>query len=467
MQRRYLLVLLALSFGLVPLLVHGCSMETGFESVCDWVADPNNCYREFRAGMLAATNPSAGSVNGDCTFTGTSPTQVDVSKHTDGTPNGAFQTTGMLGTCVISTGGSVVVNPPITLAAYPPSLESTPVTYQMAIMDASGNTCGTLSYTSPHGFAITINPQTGIGGSGGGSSGSGGGFAFQDAGGDGAFEATPEFGTYTETIAPGLDDFDVTCPSGETHHFNLDESGDAVQPSAAEPSSCPGYAALVPSASLQVDPGGIDRAGAVSFAIVYPNTTATYPPFQSGPDGDGFDPDATDVPKPVEVVYFNCSVPAAPPQCMDGVKDGMETDVDCGGPAVNGCPARCGGGLGCLCNGDCASDLCFVDPMSGMRVCYDPTNPPTGSNGAPLDVGQGVGVCSYLSICNGTACSSPKGTCCTGSCVDTASDPNNCGGCGQVCCGATPVCKQSACAASPDAGSDAGSSCPDAGPDAG
>src|SRR5580700_2483133 len=216
MHRRHAILTLTLAaLAAVWVLVHGCAPETAFESVCDWVADPDNCYREFRAGMLAATNPSESSVNGDCTFTGTSPTQVDVAKHTDGTPNGAFQTTGMLGTCVISTGGSVVFNPPINLAAYPPSLESTPVTYQMAIMDASSNLCGTLSYTSPHGFAITINPQAGTRGSGGGSSGNGGGFVFQDAGSDGAFEATPAFGTYTQTIAPGLDAFDVTCPSGE------------------------------------------------------------------------------------------------------------------------------------------------------------------------------------------------------------------------------------------------------------
>ena len=163
------------------------------------------------------------------------------------------------------------------------------------------------------------------------------------------------------------------------------------------------------------------------------------------------------------VVYFNCTVPAAPPQCMDGMKDGTETDVDCGGPAVNGCPVRCGGGLACLCNGDCASDLCFVDPSNGMRVCYDPTNPPTGSNGACSTWARGVGACNYLSICNGTTCSGPKGTCCAGACVDTASDPKNCGGCGQVCCTAAPVCERSACASPPDAGADAGGSCPDAG----
>ena len=245
----------------------------------------------------------------------------------------------------------------------------------------------------------------------------------------------------------------MSCPSGETHHFNLDESGDAVQTAAAETSSCPGYATLVPSASLQIDPGGVNRAGAVSFAIVYPNTTATYPPFQSAGNADAFNPDATNVPEPVEVVYFNCTVPAAPPQCMDGMKDGTETDVDCGGPAVNGCPLRCGGGLACTCNGDCASDLCFVDPMSGVRTCYDPLNPPTSS------VGQGVGQCSYLFICNGSTCSGETSACCGGSCVDTATDAKNCGGCGQACCAAAPACHSGVCTSPLDAGA----SCADAG----
>ena len=380
MNRRYLLVLLALTFGMVPSLVHGCSTETAFESVCDWVADPDNCYREFRAGMLD-DDAGPSTLEPGCTFPGTQPTQVDAAKGDVGTPNGAFQTTGMLATCIMDSGGSVTIDPPINLAAYPPSLDSTPVTYTFTFLDPSGVTCGAATYTSPHGFSITIAAPPPSGGGGGGAAGTGGaagGFALGTGGAsDGGFQATPESGTYTQTIAPGSDAFDVTCPSGETHVFNLDESGDAVQPAAAETSSCPGYASLVPSASLQIDPGGVNKAGAVSFAIVYPNTTATYPPFESVGNADGFNPDATNVPKPVTVVYFNCTVPAAPPLCMDGMKDGTETDVDCGGPAVNGCPARCTGGLACNCNGDCASNLCFVDPMSGMRTCYDPMNPPT------------------------------------------------------------------------------------------
>jgi hypothetical protein len=456
MRRNHGLALLALPLGIAPLLAHGCSTESAFESVCDWVADPDNCYRELRAGMLDDdAGPSA--LEPGCTFPGAQPTQVDDAKHAPaGVSNGAFQTIPpMLATCIVDSGGSVTFAPPINLAAYPPSLESTPITYTITLADAFGVTCGTATYTSPHGFSISIAAPSGTGGGGGG------GFTLMDAGERGAgggFEPT-DFGTYTQTIAPGRDAFDVTCPSGETHVFNLDESGDAVRSAGPDTSECPGYASLVPSASLQIDPGGAGRAGAVSFAIVYPDTSAPYPPFQSVGSADGFNPDAKNVPPPVTVVYFNCAIPAAPPLCMDGMKDGTETDVDCGGPAVDGCPARCAGGLGCDCDGDCASDLCFVDPMTGMRACYDPTSPPTTSDGGALDVGHGVGACGYLSICDGSICSGAASTCCGGRCVDTASDTNNCGGCGQACCGATPICRSGACTSS----SDAGAPCPDAG----
>lgn len=37
--------------------------------------------------------------------------------------------------------------------------------------------------------------------------------------------------------------------------------------------------------------------------------------------------------------------------CTDNIKNGAETDVDCGGT----CPNKCGDGLGCSVSTDCAS----------------------------------------------------------------------------------------------------------------
>ncbi len=45
----------------------------------------------------------------------------------------------------------------------------------------------------------------------------------------------------------------------------------------------------------------------------------------------------------------------AAPSCNDGVKNGAETDVDCGGVTCNAAQKRCGGGKACATAADCAS----------------------------------------------------------------------------------------------------------------
>src|SRR5574338_637771 len=46
----------------------------------------------------------------------------------------------------------------------------------------------------------------------------------------------------------------------------------------------------------------------------------------------------------------------AEPTCTDGVENGTETDLDCGGACA---PARrCGDGLGCATGDDCQSGVC-------------------------------------------------------------------------------------------------------------
>jgi hypothetical protein len=65
--------------------------------------------------------------------------------------------------------------------------------------------------------------------------------------------------------------------------------------------------------------------------------------------------------------------PPPPPTCTDGIKDGCETDVDCGGPT---CPA-CPNGGGCAQNsdcqsGDCQSGVCMAPPCkSSTYVTHD------------------------------------------------------------------------------------------------
>jgi hypothetical protein len=52
--------------------------------------------------------------------------------------------------------------------------------------------------------------------------------------------------------------------------------------------------------------------------------------------------------------------------CKDSIKNGMETDTDCGGPA---CP-RCAANQACTSPSDCASGLCFGSACSGGLVAY-------------------------------------------------------------------------------------------------
>jgi hypothetical protein len=250
-------------------------------------------------------------------------------------------------------GGQVTVDPPIDLMMFPPSAYADPVVYKFSFVNFDGTTCGSATYTSPHGFSLTINPPP-------------------DAGTTAMAAMSPEiddagapisFGTYTQYNPPGRDSFDVTCPSGESHHFTLDE----INITDSDAGACPQFAGILPSASLQLFLGGTDTPGALSFAI-------TFPPPSPTRGSEAYPPGTLQGQK---VVYFNCQIPAALETCMDGMKDGAETDVDCGGPQVpsrlycGNCPARCQAMQQCICDGDCDEHLvCAVNPMSGMRQCF-------------------------------------------------------------------------------------------------
>ncbi|WP_438015147.1 SUMF1/EgtB/PvdO family nonheme iron enzyme [Sorangium sp. So ce315] len=56
-----------------------------------------------------------------------------------------------------------------------------------------------------------------------------------------------------------------------------------------------------------------------------------------------------------------------PASCSDGVKNGKETDIDCGGTT---CSTRCPAGQRCAANGDCATSICNTT----TRVCACPAS---------------------------------------------------------------------------------------------
>src|SRR3954470_11956228 len=69
--------------------------------------------------------------------------------------------------------------------------------------------------------------------------------------------------------------------------------------------------------------------------------------------------------------------------CTDAIKNGLETDVDCGGPS---CP-RCAGGHECLSSPDCASSVCINGHCAAVS-CSDYVK-----NGDETDVDCGGSKC--------------------------------------------------------------------------
>ncbi len=139
---------------------------------------------------------------------------------------------------------------------------------------------------------------------------------------------------------------------------------------------------------------------------------------------------------------------AAGGTCANKIKDGTETDVDCGGT----CPP-CATGSGCTGSNDCASGKCDT------RVCQLPTCSDTIKNGSETAIDCG-GTCDPCP--NGMGCS--KGTdCATGLCIGSTCHALDCtdgqhdGDETDVDCGGArcPKCdNQKVCGANPDCKSD-------------
>lgn len=98
----------------------------------------------------------------------------------------------------------------------------------------------------------------------------------------------------------------------------------------------------------------------------------------------------------------------AGPTCSDGYQNGLETDVDCGGPCVTDCAE----GQKCFADGDCTSTFC--NPMSS--TCATPSCTDGYQNGGEAGVDCG-GPCA--AACVGSPCAS-DGACASGMCYEGA-----------------------------------------------
>ncbi len=125
--------------------------------------------------------------------------------------------------------------------------------------------------------------------------------------------------------------------------------------------------------------------------------------------------------------------------CANGVQDGDETDVDCGGS----CMADCGNGQGCGAAQDCTSGVCLDDGTCATPTCDDGVQ-----NGDETDVDCG-GSCS-------TKCDDGDG--CTS---DADCESMNCDEGTGMCLPPTPTCSDGF-QNGDETGVDCGGSCPDA-----
>ena len=104
-----------------------------------------------------------------------------------------------------------------------------------------------------------------------------------------------------------------------------------------------------------------------------------------------------------------------PPTCTDGLRNGVESGVDCGGPV---CPA-CAVGKSCVRNEDCASSRC------DEGLCKEPLCTDVIRNGVETDVDCGGScpacvtgkLCLVNKDCDSKVCAG--GVCTASSCTDT------------------------------------------------
>jgi hypothetical protein len=144
-----------------------------------------------------------------------------------------------------------------------------------------------------------------------------------------------------------------------------------------------------------------------------------------------------------------------PASCGDGVKNGLETDKDCGGGQ---CPP-CDVGGDCKAGSDCTSGVCNPGGKCEMPKCNDGVQNGTETDvdcgqDCPNQCGPGQG-CNANPDCTGDNCTGVNGTCvptCTDKVLNNGESDvdcggNNCNGCGlgKECAGMDGNCLSNFC----------------------
>ncbi len=166
----------------------------------------------------------------------------------------------------------------------------------------------------------------------------------------------------------------------------------------------------------------------------------------TGPDTSAVDLAAVDTVTPDSLTPDKAIPDLPPPTCTDGVKNGAETDTDCGGGTCKACAA----GKGCAKGTDCAAGVCSAGKCAAP-TCTDKVK---NGNETGIDCGGGTcPACAKGSACvKATDCLSgvcdATGKCAEATCTDkvknSAETDVDCGGGTCVACAAGKQCKVAA-----------------------
>ena len=126
--------------------------------------------------------------------------------------------------------------------------------------------------------------------------------------------------------------------------------------------------------------------------------------------------------------------PFAVAGCSDGVKNGSESDIDCGGA----CGQKCSAGKSCQASSDCGSNICW------NGACTAATANDSVKNGAETDVDCGGGSAPGCSI--GKSCS-VNGDCASATCLSGVCRPSGSCNVAADCPGSDSACSTRTCTA--------------------
>ena len=231
---------------------------------------------------------------------------------------GTFDTRDALSKCTITNSGTP--ENIVTQVDFDPPIELTQLPYKAGLvkLTINGTQCGTIEFGENNKLAVTMDTYPVLTDP-----------AVECVSSDTQFCGSSFSNTPIETETVGDEELGVTttCANGETYTFNRLEVEQ----------QCSDMAGHMPKLHLSILPNGVGKEGEVKLYIQYTPTIAH--------------------------TYLTCKILEQLPACANGVKDGLETDTDCGGGVCTGC----GHEQGCISGSDCLSKECAV--TNGIKKC--------------------------------------------------------------------------------------------------